>query len=115
MFLTLETVTQSAKQVHSLDRFLELSHVGSYKTFIKLNIIFFCACVAVLFLEHWKRRQISLSFSWDLTGIEEDEVATVCTHTHSYVHTRKPTHVDTCEWINIKTQLQHQCLAAAVC
>lgn len=30
--------------------------------------------VAVLFLEHWKRRQISLSFSWDLTGIEEDEV-----------------------------------------
>uniref|UniRef100_A0A671X7Q5 Anoctamin n=1 Tax=Sparus aurata TaxID=8175 RepID=A0A671X7Q5_SPAAU len=73
----------------------------------------FMSLWAVLFLEHWKRRQISLSFSWDLTGIEEDEVATVCTHTHSYVHTRKPTHVDTCEWINIKTQLQHQCLAAA--
>lgn len=31
-------------------------------------------CVAVLFLEQWKRRQISLSFSWDLTGVEEDEV-----------------------------------------
>lgn len=35
-----------------------------------------CVCAAVLFLEHWKRRQISLSFSWDLTGIEEDEVNT---------------------------------------
>lgn len=33
-----------------------------------------CGCIAVLFLEQWKRRQISLSFSWDLTGIEEDEV-----------------------------------------
>uniref|UniRef100_A0AAQ5ZGQ8 Anoctamin n=1 Tax=Amphiprion ocellaris TaxID=80972 RepID=A0AAQ5ZGQ8_AMPOC len=34
----------------------------------------FMSLWAVLFLEHWKRRQISLSFSWDLTGIEEDEV-----------------------------------------
>ncbi|XP_062299510.1 anoctamin-2b [Scomber scombrus] len=33
----------------------------------------FMSLWAVLFLEHWKRRQISLSFSWDLTGIEEDE------------------------------------------
>uniref|UniRef100_A0A8C4GXS1 Anoctamin n=1 Tax=Dicentrarchus labrax TaxID=13489 RepID=A0A8C4GXS1_DICLA len=36
----------------------------------------FMSLWAVLFLEHWKRRQISLSFSWDLTGIEEDEVYT---------------------------------------
>uniref|UniRef100_A0A4W6FZH6 Anoctamin n=1 Tax=Lates calcarifer TaxID=8187 RepID=A0A4W6FZH6_LATCA len=36
----------------------------------------FMSLWAVLFLEHWKRRQISLSFSWDLTGIEEDEVHT---------------------------------------
>uniref|UniRef100_A0A3B3BX81 Anoctamin n=1 Tax=Oryzias melastigma TaxID=30732 RepID=A0A3B3BX81_ORYME len=36
----------------------------------------FMSLWAVLFLEHWKRRQISLSFSWDLTGIEEDEVNT---------------------------------------
>uniref|UniRef100_A0A3Q3WVJ6 Anoctamin n=1 Tax=Mola mola TaxID=94237 RepID=A0A3Q3WVJ6_MOLML len=35
----------------------------------------FMSLWAVLFLEHWKRRQISLSFSWDLTGIEEDEVS----------------------------------------
>uniref|UniRef100_A0A8D3AM72 Anoctamin n=1 Tax=Scophthalmus maximus TaxID=52904 RepID=A0A8D3AM72_SCOMX len=34
----------------------------------------FMSLWAVLFLEHWKRRQISLSFSWDLTGIEEEEV-----------------------------------------
>uniref|UniRef100_A0A7N8XTF7 Anoctamin n=1 Tax=Mastacembelus armatus TaxID=205130 RepID=A0A7N8XTF7_9TELE len=34
----------------------------------------FMSLWAVLFLEHWKRRQISLNFSWDLTGIEEDEV-----------------------------------------
>ncbi|AWO97765.1 putative anoctamin-1-like [Scophthalmus maximus] len=33
----------------------------------------FMSLWAVLFLEHWKRRQISLSFSWDLTGIEEEE------------------------------------------
>uniref|UniRef100_A0A7N9B186 Anoctamin n=1 Tax=Mastacembelus armatus TaxID=205130 RepID=A0A7N9B186_9TELE len=33
----------------------------------------FMSLWAVLFLEHWKRRQISLNFSWDLTGIEEDE------------------------------------------
>uniref|UniRef100_A0A8C6PKU1 Anoctamin n=1 Tax=Nothobranchius furzeri TaxID=105023 RepID=A0A8C6PKU1_NOTFU len=36
----------------------------------------FMSLWAVLFLEHWKRRQISLSFSWDLTGIEDDEVNT---------------------------------------
>uniref|UniRef100_UPI0037E938E9 anoctamin-2b n=1 Tax=Semicossyphus pulcher TaxID=241346 RepID=UPI0037E938E9 len=33
----------------------------------------FMSLWAVMFLEHWKRRQISLSFSWDLTGIEDDE------------------------------------------
>lgn len=33
----------------------------------------FMSLWAVLFLEHWKRRQISLSFSWDLTGMEDDE------------------------------------------
>ncbi|XP_028276276.1 anoctamin-2b [Parambassis ranga] len=33
----------------------------------------FMSLWAVLFLEQWKRHQISLSFSWDLTGIEEDE------------------------------------------
>lgn len=33
----------------------------------------FMSLWAVLFLEHWKRKQISLSFSWDLTGIEDDE------------------------------------------
>ncbi|XP_074481457.1 anoctamin-2b isoform X1 [Sebastes fasciatus] len=33
----------------------------------------FMSLWAVLFLEHWKRRQISLNFSWDLTGIEDDE------------------------------------------
>uniref|UniRef100_A0A667X135 Anoctamin n=1 Tax=Myripristis murdjan TaxID=586833 RepID=A0A667X135_9TELE len=33
----------------------------------------FMSLWAAMFLEHWKRRQISLSFSWDLTGIEEDE------------------------------------------
>ncbi|XP_056131842.1 anoctamin-2b [Lampris incognitus] len=33
----------------------------------------FMSLWAAMFLEHWKRRQISLSHSWDLTGIEEDE------------------------------------------
>uniref|UniRef100_A0A3Q3N5L0 Anoctamin n=1 Tax=Mastacembelus armatus TaxID=205130 RepID=A0A3Q3N5L0_9TELE len=43
----------------------------------------FMSLWAVLFLEHWKRRQISLNFSWDLTGIEEDEVHAVNTQTHT--------------------------------
>ncbi|XP_017288062.1 anoctamin-2b isoform X3 [Kryptolebias marmoratus] len=33
----------------------------------------FMSLWAVLFLEQWKRRQISLGFSWDLTGMDEDE------------------------------------------
>uniref|UniRef100_A0A8K9XUB8 Anoctamin n=1 Tax=Oncorhynchus mykiss TaxID=8022 RepID=A0A8K9XUB8_ONCMY len=33
------------------------------------------------FLEHWKRRQISLNHSWDLTGLEEEEVNTITYHT----------------------------------
>uniref|UniRef100_A0AAQ6IPX7 Anoctamin n=1 Tax=Anabas testudineus TaxID=64144 RepID=A0AAQ6IPX7_ANATE len=33
----------------------------------------FMSLWAVLFLEHWKRRQISLSFNWGLTGTEDDE------------------------------------------
>uniref|UniRef100_A0A8D0DCQ8 Anoctamin n=1 Tax=Sander lucioperca TaxID=283035 RepID=A0A8D0DCQ8_SANLU len=36
----------------------------------------FMSLWAVLFLEQWKRRQNSLSLSWDLTGIEDDEVYT---------------------------------------
>lgn len=28
---------------------------------------------AVLFMEHWKRRQMRLNYVWDLTGFGEDE------------------------------------------
>lgn len=31
-------------------------------------------CKAVMFLEHWKRRQNSLNYSWNMTGMEEEEV-----------------------------------------
>uniref|UniRef100_A0A672NZ57 Anoctamin n=1 Tax=Sinocyclocheilus grahami TaxID=75366 RepID=A0A672NZ57_SINGR len=34
----------------------------------------FMSVWAAMFLEHWKRRQISLNYSWDLTGMEEEEV-----------------------------------------
>uniref|UniRef100_A0A8C1JIG4 Anoctamin n=2 Tax=Cyprinus carpio TaxID=7962 RepID=A0A8C1JIG4_CYPCA len=34
----------------------------------------FMSLWAVMFLEYWKRRQISLNYSWDLTGMEEEEV-----------------------------------------
>uniref|UniRef100_A0AAY4DB05 Anoctamin n=1 Tax=Denticeps clupeoides TaxID=299321 RepID=A0AAY4DB05_9TELE len=34
----------------------------------------FMSLWAAMFLEHWKRRQISLNHSWDLTGMEEEEV-----------------------------------------
>nr|XP_020457184.1 anoctamin-1-like [Monopterus albus] len=33
----------------------------------------FMSLWAVLFQENWKRRQMSLSFRWDMTGVEEDE------------------------------------------
>lgn len=55
------------------------------KIFIKITSLY--VCEAVMFLEQWKRRQISLSFSWDLTGIEEDEVYTVYMDTH--IHTQR--------------------------
>uniref|UniRef100_A0A674DZ19 Anoctamin n=1 Tax=Salmo trutta TaxID=8032 RepID=A0A674DZ19_SALTR len=38
------------------------------------------------FLEHWKRRQISLNHSWDLTGLEEEEVHTLHTITTPLPH-----------------------------
>uniref|UniRef100_A0AAQ4P925 Anoctamin n=1 Tax=Gasterosteus aculeatus aculeatus TaxID=481459 RepID=A0AAQ4P925_GASAC len=45
----------------------------------------FMSLWAVLFLEHWKRRQISLSFSWDLTVITVFyEAAAVCV-THQWL------------------------------
>lgn len=28
---------------------------------------------AVLFMEHWKRRQMRLNYIWDLTGFGEEE------------------------------------------
>lgn len=37
--------------------------------------------LAAMFLEHWKRRQISLNYSWDLTGMEEEEVRS---HTYTF-------------------------------
>ncbi|MGH0115933.1 UNVERIFIED_CONTAM: hypothetical protein FKN15_060397, partial [Acipenser sinensis] len=33
----------------------------------------FMALWATMFLEHWKRRQMSLCYQWDLTGLEEEE------------------------------------------
>jgi len=30
---------------------------------------------AVLFMEHWKRRQMRLNYLWDLTGFEEEDVS----------------------------------------
>uniref|UniRef100_A0A8C1KWW1 Anoctamin n=2 Tax=Cyprinus carpio TaxID=7962 RepID=A0A8C1KWW1_CYPCA len=42
----------------------------------------FMSLWAAMFLEHWKRRQISLNYSWDLTGMEEEEV-----HSHTYIVT----------------------------
>lgn len=57
------------------------------KFFIKVTFLY--VCKAVMFLEHWKRRQISLSFSWDLTGIEEDEVYTVYMYTQTHTQTNE--------------------------
>lgn len=31
------------------------------------------ASAAVLFMEHWKRRQMRLNYVWDLTGFGEEE------------------------------------------
>uniref|UniRef100_A0A8C8S1C8 Anoctamin n=1 Tax=Pelusios castaneus TaxID=367368 RepID=A0A8C8S1C8_9SAUR len=35
----------------------------------------FMALWATMFLEHWKRLQMRLSYFWDLTGLEEEEVS----------------------------------------
>uniref|UniRef100_A0AAY4DDF4 Anoctamin n=1 Tax=Denticeps clupeoides TaxID=299321 RepID=A0AAY4DDF4_9TELE len=40
----------------------------------------FMSLWAAMFLEHWKRRQISLNHSWDLTGMEEEETHAVTHH-----------------------------------
>uniref|UniRef100_A0A8C1QNF9 Anoctamin n=3 Tax=Cyprinus carpio TaxID=7962 RepID=A0A8C1QNF9_CYPCA len=45
----------------------------------------FMSLWAAMFLEHWKRRQISLNYSWDLTGMEEEEV-----HSHTYIEHPRP-------------------------
>uniref|UniRef100_A0A8C2GC84 Anoctamin n=1 Tax=Cyprinus carpio TaxID=7962 RepID=A0A8C2GC84_CYPCA len=47
----------------------------------------FMSLWAAMFLEHWKRRQISLNYSWDLTGMEEEEV-----HSHTYIRQLKHIH-----------------------
>uniref|UniRef100_A0A3P8U536 Anoctamin n=1 Tax=Amphiprion percula TaxID=161767 RepID=A0A3P8U536_AMPPE len=69
----------------------------------------FMSLWAVLFLEHWKRRQISLSFSWDLTGIEEDEVNPELskhsgTHTNMQTSTHKTWQKNTSEKLSIFLQ-----------
>lgn len=33
-----------------------------------------CPLLAACFLEHWKRRQMCLKHSWDLTSLEDEEV-----------------------------------------
>lgn len=47
--------------------------------------------LAAMFLEHWKRRQISLNYSWDLTGMEEEEV-----RSHTYTVTLRYSLVFAC-------------------
>uniref|UniRef100_A0A8C9WN83 Anoctamin n=1 Tax=Scleropages formosus TaxID=113540 RepID=A0A8C9WN83_SCLFO len=35
----------------------------------------FMSLWAAMFMEHWKRRQMSLTYSWDLSGLEDEEVS----------------------------------------
>uniref|UniRef100_A0AAQ6ILT3 Anoctamin n=1 Tax=Anabas testudineus TaxID=64144 RepID=A0AAQ6ILT3_ANATE len=61
----------------------------------------FMSLWAVLFLEHWKRRQISLSFNWGLTGTEDDEVrAHTHTHKESLEHTSVSYNINTTWWFD---------------
>lgn len=39
------------------------------------NFNFFFFLKATMFLEQWKRLQMRLSYFWDLTGLEEEEVS----------------------------------------
>uniref|UniRef100_A0A8L0DQS2 Anoctamin n=1 Tax=Oncorhynchus mykiss TaxID=8022 RepID=A0A8L0DQS2_ONCMY len=50
------------------------------------------------FLEHWKRRQISLNHSWDLTGLEEEEVHTITYQTPQPHRTRGRGGVEKLTW-----------------
>ena len=48
-----------------------------YAVYCILYDVFSLLCVlgyvAVLFMEHWKRRQMRLNYTWDLTGFGEEE------------------------------------------
>uniref|UniRef100_A0A3Q1HFG6 Anoctamin n=1 Tax=Anabas testudineus TaxID=64144 RepID=A0A3Q1HFG6_ANATE len=70
----------------------------------------FMSLWAVLFLEHWKRRQISLSFNWGLTGTEDDEVrAHTHTHKESLEHTSVRRDSDREGQMETKTTVCHGC------
>lgn len=40
-----------------------------------ISFLFFFFFKATTFLEQWKRLQMRLSYFWDLTGLEEEEVS----------------------------------------
>ncbi|XP_043943405.1 anoctamin-2-like [Protopterus annectens] len=65
------------------DRFCDYWKLGSACATARASHLFdnpatvffsvFMALWATMFLEHWKRRQMRLSYYWDLTGLEEEE------------------------------------------
>uniref|UniRef100_A0A8C1JJ04 Anoctamin n=1 Tax=Cyprinus carpio TaxID=7962 RepID=A0A8C1JJ04_CYPCA len=61
----------------------------------------FMSLWAVMFLEYWKRRQISLNYSWDLTGMEEEEVRShtnTVTLRYSILTTPRKTETHACKF-----------------
>lgn len=52
--------------------------------------------VAACFLEHWKRRQMCLKHTWDLTSLEDEEVQNNVSYTYHLSHADslyiEPTH-----------------------
>lgn len=62
--------------------FAFLFPLGSYLSVLICWMPHVSLSLAAMFLEHWKRRQISLNYSWDLTGMEEEEV-----RSHTYIVT----------------------------
>lgn len=45
------------------------------------SLLCLLASAAVLFMEHWKRRQMRLNYIWDLTGFGEEEEVSDAIHT----------------------------------
>uniref|UniRef100_A0A3Q3X4J6 Anoctamin n=1 Tax=Mola mola TaxID=94237 RepID=A0A3Q3X4J6_MOLML len=72
----------------------------------------FMALWAVLFMEHWKRRQMRLNYIWDLTGFGEEEEVKLCV----YISIPEELTIKLWQQKHISTQTKkNKCVCVCVC